>query len=238
MNMAISKEDFFGRFFIAIPTTASFFIEYYNSLTQLDEVLREIDFTRLVSGYYVNGIDKRYVRVSYFTQGNEKEEPLMVFPNLLEKHGLKENVDGREKPAIKLVSEGYGESKCEATFRNYLSLETQIGLELLRADKQHARSLMATYRIPFLGMEQGAQPHFEPTFLKYSQTYRLLSPALKEQFWKEFEISSWNHMFANLIMGIDFPHYPPVTLPELNAGLFELFEDTLIIEKGWTPKIR
>lgn len=120
----------------------------------------------------------------------------------------------------------------EERFRNFLSLETQIDLDLIEGDLLHARALSATYRWQVRKASLPLREHFEPAFKKLSSTYNSLSDDEKDQFfvdlheWPNPPQVDWAHMMVNFVLGADWnqvfssPYYltpgNPLSILEIN----------------------
>lgn len=125
----------------------------------------------------------------------------------------------------------------EERFRNFLVLETQIGLELIIGNLLQGRILFATYRWQVRKASLPFREHFEPTFKKYSPTYCSLSDDEKDQFFADLEEwpnppqVDWAHLMVNFVLGCDWrvfsnPYYltprRPLSIPEINRLIRDL----------------
>ena len=239
----VSESDLFGLFFVAVPEGVSFFpTGYYTTLEALYPLLQDEEFARFQTGYYINGINKKVVRLSYFTQPDTKDELVDTVGEFVKKNNLEHlSTVEQAKPAI--VAQNYGGQQLELRFRNYLSLETRIGIDVLKSNPRHAKSLMLTYRLQVVPTKSPIQPHLEPTFLKYSETYRSLNPNQKQQFWADLNFSpgttDWDHFLVNLILGIDFtPSFLQSllsALPISEINKISSQEIGFVIDPKWTP---
>ena len=121
-----------------------------------------------------------------------------------------------ETPHPAEVAAGYGGHELE--FRRYLCIYTQIGLDLFEAGRLHAQRLVATYRRQVWLVAGAARQHFEPSFFRMSESYRLLPEEEQEVFWRNFDFSwGWSHMFVNMILAIDWHLSPdPAAIPPSN----------------------
>ena len=113
------------------------------------------------------------------------EKSASIFKQFCRNNGI--SVKGSKPPKEASVAEKYGGEEFEERFRNFLVLETQIGLELINRDLLHAIFLFATYRWQVKKASLSFNKHFEPTFKKYSSTYNSLSDDEKEQFFTDLE---------------------------------------------------
>ena len=239
----VSESDLFGLFFIAVPKEVSFFpTGYYTTLEALYPLLQDEHFKQCQTAYYINGINKEVVRLSYFTQPGAKDKLVDAVRDFVKKNNLEHVTSGEEaKPAI--VAQNYGGQQLELRFRNYLSLETRIGIEILKFNPRHVKSLMLTYRLQVFPTNSPIEPHLEPTFLKDSETYCSLNPEQKQQFWADLAFSpgttDWDHFLVNLILGIDFtPSYlrslrDPLAISEINK--ISSREIGFTIDPNWQP---
>jgi hypothetical protein len=215
----ISKEDLFGLFLVR-KSCGTNWDSYYGTIDALRPLFKNEDFSKTVSGFYLNHINES-VRISYFVSEESKQKAISIFQNFFEENGISEI---KSQPPIKtIVADQYGGEECEERFRYFLVLETQIGLEIIEADLLHARSLFATYCWQVRLASLPVKKHFEPTFTKYSQVYASLANTEKEQFLGELEQRlSWIHMMVNFVLGLDFKIYRaigPLSIPEINKIL-------------------
>ena len=230
----ISKEDLFGLFFVR-KSYGTNWDSYYGTIDILRPLLKSKDFNKTVSGFYINHIDE-LVRISYFVSEGSEQKAISIFRNSFEENGISEIK--AQPPTKTIVAKQYGGEELEEHFRYFLALETQIGLDLIKADLLHARSLFAAYcwqvRIASLPVTR----HFEPTFKKHSQTYTSLSTTEKEQFLVELEERlSWTHMMVNFVLGLDFKIYRargPLSILEINQ-ILERSDLGFQIPLDWKP---
>lgn len=215
----IPKEHLFGRFFIKKSYDPKWDF-YYNTIETLRPLFESEDFGKIISGFYVNLIDES-VRISYFVSKENELKATSIFQNFFKEKGISEI---KTHPATrKIIAEMYGGEELEERFRDFLSLETQIGLELIKADLLHARILFVTYRLQVFKAGLPLREHFRPTFQRYSPTYVSLSNKEKEQFLTDLENHpGWMHMMVNFVLGVDL--FPPqngicLTIPRINEIL-------------------
>jgi len=216
----IPREDLFGLVFIK-KSYGSKWDFYYNTIGALRPLFKSKDFNEIITGFYVNLIDES-LRISYFVGEENKQKATSIFQNFFKEKELLEIKT--EPPTKKIVAEKYGGEELEERFRYFLALETQIGLELIKADLLHARALFVTYRLQVFKGGLPLREHFEPTLLRYSPTYVSLSNEEKEQFLTDLENHpSWMHMMVNFVLGVDFRYvYPdgkPLPIPRINEIL-------------------
>lgn len=242
----VSENDLLGRFFIGIPH-GSRFSGYYATLEQLFPLLQDEDFNRFHMGYYINSCNNSTgVRLSYFTQENLKEKLIQTVNNFLKKNNLNE-INIAEQPHNEILARIYGGQQYELRFRNYLALETQIGIEILKSNPQHAKSLMVTYRWQVFATRSQIQPHLEPACLKYSKTYLSLSDVQRQQFWADVSFwpnppqVDWAHFLVNLVLSVDWnglfrqSPFTPLSIIEINEKI--LPELGFTIDPNWNSSV-
>jgi len=243
----IPREALFGVFYVRKPNGVKW-DSYYNTLNVLRSLFEDKEFNRIVTGFYLNvagNFDS--VRISYFVDKPNTEEAISTFKHFFNNNGLLEIQDSKF-PTETLVAESYGGGVFEDRFRNYLVLETQIGLELINSDLLHARILFATYRWQVRKASLPLREHFESTFKKHSRIYTALSDDEKSQFfadlaeWPNPPQVDWAHMMVNLVLGCDWnyvfsdPNYltpgQPLSISKINMIVRELgFQ----IPPDWRP---
>jgi hypothetical protein len=228
------KEHLFGLFRIkkSYESTWDF---YYDTIDALRPLFERKDFNQLVSGFYLNRI-RESVRISYFVSEKDKQKAISIFQSFFKEKGISEFE--AQPPTKIVVARNYGGEELEERFRSFLALETQIGLELMKADLLHARSLFATYCFQVCKGGLSVREHFEPTFLRYSQTYVSLSTEEKKQFLTDLENHpDWMHMMVNFVLGWDprlNPDGMPLSIPQINE-ILERFNLGFQIPLGWKP---
>lgn len=207
----LSESDLFGLFYLSVSKTASY-ADYYASLDRVAPLVRSSAWESACTGYYLSGID-RLVRVSYFA--SDPALPVAAQAEVFSGKGLLAPRPA-ETPHPAEVAAGYGGHELE--FRRYLCIYTQIGLDLFEAGRLHAQRLVATYRRQVWLVAGAARQHFEPSFLRMSESYRLLPEEEQEVFWRNFDFSwGWSHMFVNMILAIDWHLSPdPAAIPPSN----------------------
>lgn len=232
----IPKEHLFGLFFIkkSYESTWDF---YYDTIDALRPLFERKDFNQLVSGFYLSRIGES-VRISYFVDEKDKQKATSIFQSFFREKGIS---DFEAKPPTKIVvARKYGGEELEERFRYFLALETQIGLELMKADLLHTRSLFATYIYQVYKGRLPVQEHFEPTFLRNSQTYVSLLSEEKKQFFKDLEKKpGWMHMMVNFVFGYDlrrhvYPDGMSYPIPRINE-ILERNNFGFQIPLGWKP---
>jgi hypothetical protein len=247
VEINIKDDDLFGRFYLkAKDTLESSPEDYYRTIDTLRPLLREPEFTRTVSGYYLNFAGQpRAMRFSYFTKTPQRARDMLY--GFCRENGLIESA--LPEPAQPHeVSGAYGGQ--EQRFRIFLYLYTLIGLDIMESDLLNARCLMATYRWQVMIYRNPARPHFEKTFQKQSSAYNMLATAQKNQFWKDLQYwpnppqVDWAHMMVNMVLPGDWnkrkgdwtsflnPH-EPLKIEDINPKLTELgFQ----IPLSWRPR--
>ena len=246
----ISKDDLFGIFYVKKPDGKQW-DSYYKTLDALRPLFKDKEFDEVVNGFYLNicGMgphDFDSVRISFFVDKANSEEAVSIFQQFFRKNGILEIKDS-EQPREKTVAKKYGGEEYEERFRNFLVLETQIGLELTEGNLLHSRILFATYRWQVRKALLPFREYFEPAFKKYSPTYNSLSDVEKDQFFADLEEwpnppqVDWAHMMVNFVLGCDWnvfshPNYltpsRPLSIPEINRLVSDLgFQ----IPLNWKP---
>lgn len=243
----ISRRDSFGVFYVRKPNGKKW-DSYYRTLDALKPLFRDRGFLKVVKGFYLNTCgDFDAVRISYFVDGANSQEAVYTFRTSFSSIGLTE-IRNHESPRKIVVAALYGGKEFEERFRNFLVLETRIGLELIDADLLHARILFATYRWQVRKASLSFKEHFEPTFKELSPTYNALSDEERNQFfadlkeWPNPPQVDWAHMMVNLVLGCDWnrvladPNYltpgNPLSISDINELVKELgFQ----IPDNWRP---
>lgn len=238
----IAKDALFGIFFIR-KAPGERYASYCKTIDILRPILRSREFCGAIAGFYLNHISEQIgdqehwlARVSYFVDVPNHSAATSVATKLFSENAV---VVAKENPprAITLAA-NYGGSTFEERMRNFLNLETQIGLELMEADLLHARCLFATYRWQVRKAGLSFRTHFEPAFRRHSPTYNGLSDLEKDQFFLDLEEwpnppqVDWAHMMVNLVLGCDWngvfrdPNYltpgRPLSIPQINSIVREL----------------
>ena len=227
---------------------------YFRTVKLLSPLLCSNRLLETIAGFYLNhwwpkGDDHKepFVRISYFVSESSVSKALSTFREIFSEKNL--SIVKKSDPRPTVVAAEYGGPSYEERMRNFLSLQTQIGLELINADLLQARCLLATYRWQVRKASLPVRAHFEPTFARDSPTYNALSSSEKEQFfvdlqeWPNPPQVDWAHMMVNLVLGCDWndvicgPSYltpgKPLSIPEINALLKNL---EFQIPLGWEPR--
>lgn len=232
IRVMISKSDLFGVFYVKKPDGTKW-DSYYKTIDTLRPLFNEEEFTEVVKGFYLNicgSFDS--VRISYFVSEENAQRAVNKFRRFFSENHIVE-IGETECPQEKLVAKAYGGIDYEERFRNFLVLETKIGLDLMKEDLLRARILLAIYRWQIRKASLPVREHFEPAFRKYSSTYNSLSEKEKDQFfadlaeWPNPPQVDWAHMMVNFVLGCDWnlvfsdPNYltpgKPLSVPEINA---------------------
>jgi len=214
----IPKEDLFCIFYVRRPN-AAVWDSYYNTLDALRPLFKDTEFREVISGFYLNHIEHS-VRISYFVSDARSERAISVFRDFFKRSQIPEI--NFEPPRRISVAKNYGGENLEEGFRYFLSLETQIGLELMRADLLHARMLFSTYCFQVRKAFLPVREHFEPAFMRHSPTYASLSLGEQERLFSNLERVSWAHMMVNLVLGCDFQVVQDgqaLSIPQINEIL-------------------
>lgn len=229
----IPKKDFFGIFFV-IKSFGTTWDSYYGTIDVLRSLFELKDFDKYVSGFYINRIDE-LARISYFVSEENIQRAISIFQNFFKENEISEV---KTEPAKKIfVAEKYGGKELEERFRYFLALETQIGLELIKADLLHSRILFATYRLQVCRAFLPVKKHFEPTFNKHSPTYVSLPNEEKEKFFDDLGWLNWAHMMVNFVLGSDWRairYGRPYSISEINKILEQCNLD-FQIPLDWKP---
>lgn len=232
----ISKDDLFGIFYVRKPDGIRY-DSYYETINALRPLFKDKEFGTIVNGFYLNICgDFDSVRISYFVDEANSEKAISTFQHFFEESGISE-IQNFNPPRKAIVVETYGNEKLEERFRYFLVLETQVGLELLKADLLKARILFATYCWQIRKAWLPVREHFEPTFLEYSPTYASLSKEEREQFLRDLERRpDWTHLMVNFVLGIDWRVSPgrPLSIPEINQ-ILERDKLGFQIPPDWRP---
>ncbi|MFH1327996.1 MAG: hypothetical protein ABIH76_03990 [Candidatus Bathyarchaeota archaeon] len=127
------------------------------------------------------------------------------------------------------------------------SHETLIGLEIMKVNLKHAQSLMATFRWQVVRSNlnvSSVRQHLEPTFQHDSETFRSLSPEVKDSLWTSFvriyNRNAWAHFLVNFVLGFDI--LPPTfgkAYPNkrINREILEPRNASYGIDKDWKPQV-
>jgi hypothetical protein len=218
MSPILSETDLFGVMFFSVSPSPTY-DDYYRSITELAPLLGARPWQNACTGFYLSGID-RMVRLSYFTV--DARVPPKVAHTIYEATGLLQPRPV-EAPRTATVSQNYGGA--ELDFRRYLCTYTAIGLDLFDADLLHSQRLFTTYRCQVFATGAVARSHFEASFEKMSESYRLLSSKEQDTFWAGFQSSpGWDHMFVNMVLAVDWtvpcdPRIPAPSAAQLSAFL-------------------
>jgi len=233
----ISEDDLFGIFYVKKPDGVKW-DSYYRTINALTPLLKDNEFYKIVKGFYLNicgNFDA--VRISYFVDKANSEKAISILEQFFRKNGILEIKDAVLPKKI-ILARSYGGEEYEERFRNFLALETQIGLELMEGNLLHSRILFVTYRWQVRKASLPFREHFEPTFKRYSLTYNSLSNDEKDQFFTDLEEwpnppqVDWAHMMVNFVLGCDWnlalshPSYltpgRPLSIPEINRLVSDL----------------
>ena len=224
----LTESDLFGKFYLRAPGGGEF-AGYYSSLDAIRPLLESKEWTENTTGFYINVADDNYdaVRLSYWT--TSPKQTRQVVDEFKRQHGLEYQ---REPgvPSQTRNSDGYGGE--ELRFRKFLTIYTQIGLDIMAADLLNTRCLFATFRLQVMISRQAYKPHFEGTFQTHSPFYNSLSQNEKDQFWSDLAHwpnpaqVDWAHMMVNMVLGCDWnglishiasgEFQPPFSISEIN----------------------
>ena len=238
----VSDIDLFGKVILKIPGQPRF-SGYYRSLDAIRPMFHSEDWLGSVTGFYINiagGFNS--VRLSYFTASPNLTQ--MTVERFAKEFRLEFEV--AELPHHHIISRKYGNE--EIRFRRFLSIYTQIGLEIMEKDLLHARCLFATFRWQIMRARKSYRPHFLRTFESQSAFYNSLGIEQQDQFWCDLAYwpnppqVDWAHLFVNMVLGCDWngrkawlsflSPQPPLSIPKINEIVAELgFQ----VPNGWQP---
>lgn len=245
----ISKNELFGIHYVKHPDGLKW-DGYYKTIDVLRNLFADPEFTAIVKGFYLNICgDLDSVRISYFVHHTNKHKTAPKFQQFIQENGLIE-VQQHEPPKGIMLAAKYGGKRFEEQFRNFLVLETQVGLDLIRKDLLNARILFATYRWRVRKASLPIREHFEPTFKRNSAVYNSLSDREKTQLFEDLEEwpnpheVDWAHMMVNFVLGCDWtsvfgdPSYLSRGNPYPILAINRIIEDTGLgfqIPLDWKP---
>lgn len=237
--MAPKTTDLFGTIHIT-DGTGQKFEGYYSTLEALRPLLDSEEWQAQTTGFYLNagGTNCDAVRISYFCANGQDPRP--VVQAFARNHDLC-LVAAARPPAQVAIASAYGGD--EARFRRFLSTYSQIGLDLIRSDLNHARCLFATFRFQVFPSRGDYRAHFAPSFEARSPFYQTMSQREKDQFWADLANwpnppqVDWAHMFVNMVLGCDWNNHlmnlQRLSVEEINQVLRQqhIFE----VPPGWAP---
>jgi len=229
----ISKDDLWGISYVKKPDGIKW-DSYYKTLNVLRPLFKGKEFIKIINGFYLNVCERNLdsVRISYFVHKSNSKKAVSIFKQFFINNGLEEIKDS-EPPKEIVLANNYGGEELEECFRNFLALETQIGLELINGNLLNARILFATYRWQVRKASLPFKKHFEATFKKYSPTYNSFSSEEKDKFFTDLEKwpnplqVDWAHMMVNFVLGCDWNYVfsdPNYITPEKPFSIFEINE--------------
>jgi len=227
----IKESDLLGRFFLGVSDKRKF-RAYYSTLKILYPFLRSEEWLRSVTGFYINtNKSQNGVRVSYFT--TTPIEPEEVIEKFKKKHQTLKQIAAYEIPKPTQFYKLYGGE--ELPFRRFLTICTQIGLDIMQADFLHARCLLLTFRWQTFRARKSCKSHFLRTFKTQSPFYNSLTKEERKQFWRslaywpDIRQVDWAHFLVNMVLGGDWvtPEFwvqfakpqRPLSIELLNKGL-------------------
>jgi hypothetical protein len=236
----IQETDFHAR--IAVRTPGMGFSEgYFETIERIRPLLESPDWKEFVTGYYINVASKREIdedpyfwlmRLTYFTR--DQEHTPKVISDFIKNSGLEKVPYNGEELSQARISASYGGE--ELRFRRFLAVYTQIGLDLLRSNKLHARRLFVTYRLQVIRSGGSCHAHFSNSFEKLSPTYNSLTTVEKSQFWSDLEDRNlnWFHFFINMILPCDPGFQRPLSNEEINNNYINPIFN-LYLPDNWNP---
>jgi hypothetical protein len=226
--------DCYGIFYLALSATPSF-ENYYASVAELTPCLREPAWLNSCNGFYVSCIEHGLPRISYFAFSAKKATE--AIESICRSSPLAHAKSAEPLKAVSYV-DGYGGT--ESAFRRYLCDYTQVGLDLLEADRLEAQRLCATYRLSVHPSGASARGYLEPSFDKMSAAYGQFSAAHKDVFWTAFGVNEgspktpWDHMLVNQILGCDIFASRPHSNDEINDVLSSAGRE-FAVPTDWAP---
>ena len=235
----ISKDDLVGEWWIE-PVGGE-------SMNWLEATSRAIDglrpllikpFTETITGYYVsrNIIPNslHVVRFFSFVERNQSENVSEGVDKFIRQSPDIKHSQKTCHPCIQPLAIMYGGQQFEERFRRFLALNTYITLELMEKDVELARQLAITSLFWIFNKRKSYRDHFEPSFVKFSSTYKTLSNEQRDNYWEDFGVepehgTRWAHMYENLALGAFSPkplkaNYE-YSIEEINSdykGIYEL----------------
>ena len=237
----VSIDDFRGIFYVRKGPSIKW-ESYYRTIDALRPILTKETFAAAISGFYLN-VCSQYayqfdsLRICYFTSKSSSPLAVSVFKDFFKDHGFLE-IRESSSPKQCVVAAEYGGQEFEKRFRNFLNIETKIGLDLIKSDLLQAKCLFSTYRWRVRKADLPVRAHFEPTFRRDSPTYNGLSESEKDHLlidlweWPNPPQVDWAHFMLNLILGCDWkwvfsnPNYitpgKPLPIADINAIVKEL----------------
>ena len=227
----IKKDDLLGRFFFGISDKKKF-RAYYSTLKILYPFLRSEEWLKNITGFYLNtNKGQNGIRISYFT--TTPEEPKKAVEEFRKKHWTLRQIAKSEIPRPAQFYKLYGGK--ELPFRRFLTICTQIGLDIMQADLLHARCLLLTFRWQTFRARKSCKSHFLRTFRTQSPFYNSLTEKEQKQFWKHLAYwpdvrqVDWAHFLVNMVLGGDWvtpddwkqfaKPQRPLSIELLNKGL-------------------
>lgn len=205
---SVSESDLVGRFYIwKSETTPPGLVGYHKTICSLRPLFEKEQFKRHVSGYYVNRVcgestrNEDTVRLTYFAPSGFAPLAVKEIKKFIEDKKLHEPCKS-QLPQEDKVAGGYGGDKFELLFRQFLALETHVGLEIMEANLQDALSLVITFRLQNVWAHSSIPSHFKSAFQR-SVTYCSLTDTDKKFLWLCLTIPEWSHFLVNLVIGDD-----------------------------------
>lgn len=237
----VSTDDLQSRFFIEMPE-ANPWMSYYETINLFRVLFESQKFQQYVSGYYVFSLHRQFpctFRLVVFSPEDTSMEAEQEIENFIIKNKLPEKRDERIPPKkySAVISPGDPELRC----RQFETLETLIGLEIMKKDLLNAQSLMATYRWQVFKARQPRASYFKPTFERDSSAYLSLSPNDQVFLYSCLSNYKWTHFLVNLVLGFDETNY---SLPEESYSISRINKDILEprkapfrIPEDWKPQV-
>ena len=113
-----------------------------------------------------------------------------------------------EVPVTTALESYTSETRTNLTFRRFLQLMTNVGLDLLEYDVSYARRLVAKYRLDIGPSRESSRAYFEKAF-KPAPAYRALGADLREELLQGFDTwhspwEDWAHFLMVMLLPWDW----------------------------------
>lgn len=197
----MTDADLLGRKFLRLPQSGlSEIAAYFEAVKTLQPFLRSNELDDLVKGFFLSMWTDGGIRFSYFTDDAERSS--RGLDEQLPRLGVVRYMDD-EIPVSTALEYYTSETRTNLTFRRFLQLMTNVGLDLLDYDVSYARRLAAKYRLDIGPSGESSRPYFEKGF-KRAAVYRALDSSLQEELLEGLD--TWHSPWE------DWPHFLMVML--------------------------
>ena len=177
-SIRVTEADLLGRKFIRLPQSDLSEIDaYFEAVKTLRPFLRSNELDDLVTGFFLSRWEHGGIRFSYFTDDTERSS--RGLDEHLRRLGVFRYLDD-EVPVTTALESYTSETRTNLTFRRFLHLMTNVGLDLLEYDVSYARRLVAKYRLDIGPSRESSRAYFEKAF-KPAPAYRALGADLREE---------------------------------------------------------